>query len=73
MLSDIDLNPAAGEDDTMNIFICYKLNSIPDHYWVNDLYGHDNAGYDKFVGLVPGNLIISGVVNNFFKYRSKYC
>ena len=65
MLSDIDLNPAAGSDDIVNIFIVYKLNSIPTHYWVNGLFGHDDQGYDKFIGLYTNNLIISGTVNNF--------
>ena len=64
MLSDIDLNPA-GNDDIVNIFLVYKLNSIQTHYWVNGIFGHDNAGYDKFVGLFTNNLIISGTVNNF--------
>ena len=27
--------------------------------------GHDDGGYDKFLGLAPGNLIVSGTVNNF--------
>ena len=65
LLSDIDLNPAVGADDIVNIFIVYKLNTIPTHYWVNGLFGHDNSGYDKFIGLYTNNLIISGTVNNF--------
>ena len=64
MISDIDLNPASGQEDIVNIFICYKLNSIPTHYWVNGIMGHDDGGYNKFIGLVPGNLIVSGTVNN---------
>ena len=65
LLSDIDLNPDVGTDDIVNIFIVYKLKSIPIHYWVNGLCGHDNGGYDKFIGLYTNNLIISGTVNNF--------
>ena len=65
LLSDIDLNPAVGADDIVNIFIVYKLNSIPVHYWVNGVCGHDDGGYDKFIGLYTNNLIISGTVNNF--------
>ena len=65
MISDINLNPASGEEDIVNIFIVYKLNSIPTHYWVNGIFGHDDAGYDKFLGLAPGNLIVSGTQNNF--------
>ena len=65
LLSDIDLNHGVGVDDIVNIFIVYKLNSIPSHYWVNGIFGHDNQGYDKFIGLYTNNLIISGTVNNF--------
>ena len=70
LLSDIDLNPAVGADDIVNIFIVYKLNTIPTHYWVNGLFGHDNSGYDKFIGLYTNNLIISGTVNNFINIGS---
>ena len=65
MISDIDLNPAPGDDDIVNVFLVYKLNSIPTHYWVNGLMGHDDSNYDKFIGLYTTNLIISGTVNNF--------
>ena len=65
LLSDIDLNPGVGNDDIVNVFIVYKLNSIPTHYWVNGLMGHDDGGYDRFIGLYTNNLIISGTVNNF--------
>ena len=65
LLSDIDLNPAVGTDDIVNIFIVYKLKSIPTHYWVNGVFGHDDQAYDKFIGLYTNNLIISGTVNNF--------
>ena len=51
MIAQIDLNPASGQPDTVNIFIVYKLNSRSlVNYWVNNgLFGHDNAGFDKFV------------------------
>ena len=32
--------------------------------------GHDDAGYDKFIGLYTTNLIISGTVNNFINIGS---
>ena len=32
--------------------------------------GHDDAGYDKFIGLYTSNLIISGTVNNFINIGS---
>ena len=64
MISDIGLNPGLNEEDIINIFLVYKLNSIPTHYWVNGVMGHDNAGYDKFIGLFTTNLIISGTANN---------
>ena len=70
MIPDIDLNPAVGEKDIVNIFIVYKLNSIPSHYWINGILGHDNAGYDKFLGLATGNLVISGTVNDFITVGS---
>ena len=65
MLSDINLNPALGDEDIVNVFLVYRLNSIPVHYWVNRVMGHDDQGYDKFIGLFTANLIISGTVNNF--------
>ena len=51
MISQIDLNPGLQQDDIVNIFIVYKLNSrTTTNYWVNNgLFGHDNAGFDKFV------------------------
>ena len=70
MLSDIDLNPSAGDEDIVNIFIVYKLSTIPTHYWVNGVCGHDDGGYDKFIGLYTNNLIISGTVNNFINIGS---
>ena len=70
MISDINLNPGVNEEDIINIFLVYKLNSIPTHYWVNGVMGHDNAGYDKFIGLYTTNLIISGTVNNFINVGS---
>ena len=70
MISDIDLNPGVNEEDIVNIFLVYKLNSIPTYYWVNGVMGHDNAGYDKFIGLYTTNLIISGTVNNFINIGS---
>lgn len=46
MISDINLNPAAGENDIVNVFIVYKLNqatsSRPGNR-SNGLFGHDNA------------------------------
>ena len=65
LLSDIDLNPAVGDDDIVNMFVVYKLKSIPVLYWVNGICGHDDGAYDKFIGLYTNNLIISGTVNNF--------
>ena len=70
MISDIDLNPDVGHEDIVNVFLVYKVNSIPTHYWVNGIMGHDDAGYDKFIGLYTSNLIISGTVNNFINIGS---
>ena len=51
MISQIDLNPGNNQQDIVNIFIVYKLNSrTTTNYWVNNgLFGHDNGGFDKFV------------------------
>ena len=62
MLSNIDLNVAAGSQDIVNIFIVYKLNSYTGTYWLrNGLFGHDNSGFDKFVAFSPTTeLVVSG-------------
>ena len=67
MLSNIDLNIAAGSQDIVNIFIVYKLNSYPGSHWVrNGLFGHDNSGYDKFVAFSPnGELVVSGAIGGY--------
>ena len=51
MISQIDLNPGNNQQDILNIFIVYKLNSrSTTSYWVNNgLFGHDNGGFDTFV------------------------
>ena len=51
MISQIDLNPGNNQQDIVNIFIVYKLNSRSTvNYWINNgLFGHDNGGFDKFV------------------------
>ena len=69
MISQIDLNPGTNQQDIVNIFIVYKLNSrSTTNYWVNNrLFGHDNAGFDKFVCFGQngtngkGTLMIAGV------------
>ena len=69
MISQIDLNPGTNQQDIVNIFIVYKLNSrTTTNYWVNNgLFGHDNAGFDKFVCFGQNgtngeeNLMIAGV------------
>ena len=68
MISNIDLNPAAGQPDIVHVFIVYKLKSYDAAYWLcNGLFGHDDAGYDKFVafGQNSGDLAISGTAGNF--------
>ena len=66
MISNIDLNVAAGGQDIVNIFIVYKLISFTGTYWTrNGLFGHDNAGFDKFVSFGPsGDLIVAGATND---------
>ena len=65
MLSNINLNPASGQADIVNVFIVYRLNSYAGRYFVrNGLFGHDNGGFDKFVAFSPtGELVISGTPN----------
>ena len=65
MISDIDLNPASGQDDIVHVFILFQLKSHsgPDAHFRNGLFGHDNQGWDKFVCYRPTshNLLISGI------------
>lgn len=67
MLSNINLNPASGVQDIVNIFIVYHLNSYTGSYVVrNGLFGHDDVGWDKFVCFSPDkSLIVSGTTNNY--------
>ena len=66
MLSNINLDFAAGSQDIVIISIVYKLNSFTCTYWTrNELFGHDNAGYDKSVTVGPsGDLVVAGTTNN---------
>ena len=68
MLSDINLNPNAGQDDIVNIYIVYRLNSFTGTHAAvrNGLFGHDNGGWDKFVCFSIGeSLVISGADPQF--------
>ena len=60
MISQVNLN-----NDAVNVFIVYKLDSrgSSQSYWNNGLFGHDNAGFDKFVAHSASNLVISGAQN----------
>ena len=79
MISQIDLNPGNNQQDIVNIFIVYKLNSRSSvNYWVNNgLFGHDNAGFDKFVCFgkhgTTGeeSLMIAGVNGNVVTFGPK--
>ena len=57
MISDIDLNPASGQDDIVHVFMLYGLHSHNGSYvhFRNGLFGHDNGGWDKFVVFDPTN------------------
>ena len=64
MLSNINLNPASGQADIVNVFIVYRLNSNLGSHFRNGLFGHDNGGWDKFVTFSPnGELVVSGTTN----------
>lgn len=76
MISDINLSPAAGEDDIVNVLIVYKLNqatsSRPDDR-SNGLFGHDNGGYFKFVCFTVNNrLDIAGTNGAAFTRFSNF-
>ena len=65
MLSNIDLNPASGQADIVNVFIVYRLNSNLGSHFRNGLFGHGNGGWDKFVTFSPnGELVVSGTTND---------
>ena len=55
MISQVNLN-----NNAVNVFVVYKLNSRAQSYWNNGLFGHDDTGYDKFVAYSASNLVISG-------------
>ena len=68
MLSNINLNPGSGQDDIVNIFIVYRLNSYTGpHLLRNGLFGHDDgAGYDKFVAFSANkSMIIAGTTGDY--------
>ena len=58
MISQVNLN-----NDAVNVFVVYKLNSRSQSYWNNALFGHDDIGYDKFVAYSGSNLVVSGAAN----------
>ena len=65
MLSNINLNPASGANDIVHVFILFRMATMAgsNQHFRNGLFGHDNAGWDKFVSFNnSGQLIISGTV-----------
>ena len=58
MISQVNLN-----NNAVNVFVVYKLNSRSQSYWNNALFGHDDIGYDKFVAYSGSNLVVSGAAN----------
>ena len=66
MLSDINLNVSAGEEDIINIFMIYNITSFSGTYWCrSSLFGADNGGFDAFVSFSPqGDLIVSKSTND---------
>ena len=66
MISDINLNVQSGQEDIVNVFIVYKLNSFSTSYWCsNGLFGQDNMGFHRFISFSHyGDLIISSTVND---------
>ena len=66
MISDIDLNPANGEEDIINLFIVYNISSFSGTYWCRcGIAGHDDGLFDRFLAFSPqGDLIVSGTTND---------
>ena len=66
MISDINLNVSAGEEDIINIYIVFYIDSFGGSYWTRcGLYGADNGGFDAFASYSPhGDLIISKTSND---------
>ena len=66
MISDINLNVQTGQEDIVNVFIVYKLNSFNTSYWTtNGLCGQDAMGFHRFLSFSHyGDLIISSTVND---------
>ena len=66
MLSDINLNVQNNDEDIVNVFVVYKINSYSTSYWTsNGLFGHDAMGFHKFISFSHyGDLIISSTVND---------
>ena len=58
MISQVNLN-----NNAVNVFVVYKLNSRSQSFWNNALFGHDNIGHDKFVAYSASNLVVSGANN----------
>ena len=68
MVSNINLNAVTAEKAIVNILIVYRINAYGTNtYWVcNGLFGHDDCGFDKFVGFSSnGDLVVSGTTNNY--------
>ena len=68
MISDINLNPVGGAADIVNVYIVYRLNSFTGTHAAvrNGLFGHDDAGWDKFVCFsIDESLVVSGADPQF--------
>ena len=67
LLSNINLNPGAGQDDIVDVFIVYKMNSFNGKgIWKNCLFGHVDSGWDKMVGFASsGELLVTGTTYSY--------
>ena len=64
----MNLDTVTADKDIVNIFIVHRIKVCDvNTYWVrNSLFGHDDRGFDKFVGFSPnGDLVVSGTTNNY--------
>nr|XP_026695186.1 uncharacterized protein LOC113475330 [Ciona intestinalis] len=62
----IDLNRKRGEKDLFSVFIVYRIDthSMDSLLPWRGLFGIDNGGFDKFIGITSSVLRIAGTVGN---------
>nr|XP_026693067.1 uncharacterized protein LOC113474801 [Ciona intestinalis] len=72
LVTNLNLNKKQGENDLFTVFIVYRLDAVmpPGSYdWIG-LFGIDNLGYDKYIGLASDKVVVSGTLGNSIKITS---